>query len=211
MRLSQIDETNISDHYFLRAGDQCFFLYEYTSRQGLNGGSTNSLILNLKKKPSSFRQQGYHYKAKAIRQCSRDLAQALRPDWLDEATLVPVPGSKANDHPDYDDRIEQICRGIRDGLDVRNLVIQTKTMLASHEVGDGERPTVEELLEAYQIDETLAQPTPTDIGIVDDVLTTGRHFRAMHAILSERFPEARIIGIFIARRVFPSPDEVFSG
>lgn len=211
MRLSQIDETNISDHYFLRAGDQCFFLYEYTSRQGLNGGSTNSLILNLKKKPSNRHRRDYHHKARAIQQCSSDLAQALNPRWLDEATLVPVPGSKARGHPDYDDRIEKICRGIRHGLDVRNLVIQTKTMLASHEVGDGERSAVEELLEAYQIDETLVQSTPTDIGIVDDVLTTGRHFRAMLAILSERFPEARIIGIFIARRVFPGPDEVFLG
>jgi hypothetical protein len=68
------------------------------------------------------------------------------------------------------------------------------------------RLTVEELLDAYRIDETLCAPEPRAIGIVDDVLTAGVHFRAMHAILSERFPDASIVGFFIARRVFPPVD-----
>ena len=36
---------------------------------------------------------------------------------------------------------------------------------------------------------------------VDDVLTTGAHFRAMSSLLGAGFPKARIMGLFIARRM----------
>lgn len=80
----------------------------------------------------------------------------------------------------------------------------------SHECTDGERVTVNELKAVYRINEALAEPAPAIIGIVDDVLTAGRHFRAMSDVLSARFPEAAITGLFIARRVFardPLPGE----
>ncbi len=89
-------------------------------------------------------------------------------------------------------------------IDVRDLVIQTDSYDAAHE--SGYRPTVEELVEIYEINETVSEPAPRAIGIVDDVLTAGAHYRAMHNVISGRFPDVPIIGIFIARRVFP-PDE----
>jgi predicted amidophosphoribosyltransferase len=52
----------------------------------------------------------------------------------------------------------------------------------------------------------LTVPPPTDIGLFDDVLTTGAHFRAAHSVLKRAFPNARIIGLFIARRVPESSD-----
>jgi len=45
------------------------------------------------------------------------------------------------------------------------------------------------------------------IGILDDVLTAGTHFRAMQTVLSDRFPGVPIIGLFVARRVFQNPFE----
>jgi hypothetical protein len=77
---------------------------------------------------------------------------------------------------------------------------------AAHEAGSGERPSVEDLLAIYEIDETLAQPAPTAIGIFDDVLTAGTHYRAMEITLRNCFPGVPIFGIFIARRVFPTSD-----
>jgi hypothetical protein len=120
---------------------------------------------------------------------------------------VPVPGSKAAGHPDHDDRVERICRLMRQPPpDVRNLVLQIQSTNASHEVGQGGRVTVEQLLEVYRIDEGQAQPAPRAIGVVDDVLTAGTHYRSMHTILSQRFPATQIVGIFVARRVFPEGD-----
>jgi hypothetical protein len=205
MGFTKVDELILSDHNALTAEDNCIFLREYNAGAGYEG-ETNSLILNLKKKPSErLTKGGWQYKGRAIHQFSRELAASLNPKWLDQATLVPVPGSKSLVHPDYDDRMEQICNGIRDGLDVRCLVKQTNSMDASHAAGDGKRASVEELIENYQIDDTQIIPPPVNIGIFDDVLTVGRHFRAMHAVLSDRFPGVPITGIFIARTIHPNP------
>lgn len=208
IRLRAIDESNICDHARLTSSDKCLFLYEYTSGTNYTASNTNSLITNLKKKPSErLSKGGYHYKGRAIEQCISDLRQALNPKWLEKATLVPTPSSRIIGDPDYDDRMEQICKGLFDGADVRNLVRQTASTPRSHEAAPGERLTVEQLLKVYEIDEALTSPTPKQIGIFDDVLTAGTHFRAMSAKLAARFPDVRITGIFIARRIWADKEQ----
>ena len=66
---------------------------------------------------------------------------------------------------------------------------------------NAERPGPDEIASLYRIDEDLTEPMPEIIAIVDDILTTGAHFRAAATLLGARFPEAGIIGLFIARRV----------
>jgi hypothetical protein len=202
---SKIDESNIGDHPRLQLGDDIYFLFEYTSGKDYKFSKTNQLISNLKKKPSRAHLPEYRYKRNAMRDCATSFGEAMSPDWLKAATLVPVPSSKARGHPEFDDRMTQICKMIPFGfrVDVRELVIQTESIDAAHE--SEQRPSVEDLLRIYAIDESLVEPTPQQIAIMDDVLTAGTHFRAMHAILSDRFPRADIAGIFVARRVFP-PD-----
>ena len=39
------------------------------------------------------------------------------------------------------------------------------------------------------------------VAVVDDLLTTGAHFRAVATVLSARFPDIDVVGLFIARRV----------
>jgi hypothetical protein len=209
MRLSTIDDSNRHDHTRLLPEDTCYYLYEYTSGRDYTFSATNDLINNLKKKPTASAAQ-LNYKAGAIIRCANTLHTALNPAWLDTATIVPVPGSKAADHPDFDNRMERMARLIRPNLDVRNLVIQAQSTAAAHEVGPGgERVTVQQLLELYSINETIAAPAPQAIGILDDVLTAGTHFRAMKIKLGQRFPGVPIIGLFIARRVFPPAADDF--
>jgi predicted amidophosphoribosyltransferase len=204
---SRIDETNIQDHSRLRPEDEVYYLFEYTSGRNYAFSATNGLISNLKKPPSRSHLTEYRYKRRAITDCAGGLGGAINHRWLNGATLVPVPPSKARTDPEYDDRITQICRAIPASfaLDVRELVIQRESTPAAHE--SDHRPTVRELLQIYGINEACASPAPLRIAIVDDVLTAGTHFRAVHTMLSERFPDTKIVGFFIARRVFP-PGEV---
>jgi hypothetical protein len=53
-------------------------------------------------------------------------ATALNSQWLDTATLVPVPASKAKSDPLFDDRVMRMLHAIRpnDPLDIRELVVQ---------------------------------------------------------------------------------------
>ncbi len=98
--------------------------------------------------------------------------------------------------------MERICRGMKAGVDVRNLVQQSVSVIPTHERAAGQRYTPAELLAMWSIDEGLADPEPTRIAIVDDMLTAGSHYRAMHTVLSQRFPQAQLVGLFIARRIF---------
>lgn len=180
------------------------FLWEKTSGRDYTFSDTNNLISNLKKSVNSSPGQLY-YKNQAIIRCARSMREAINDKWLEIGTLVPVPPSKAPTHPLYDNRMEQVCNLIWPGVaDVRNLVVQNTSMQASHERGQGQpRITKDELIASYTIEESFANPAPTSIAIVDDMLTAGTHYRAMHYVLSRRFPEAQIVGMFVARRIFP--------
>ena len=214
-RLSLIDGSNIGDHFHLDGADRCHFMFEYTSGRGYDFSATNQLISNLKKKPSSrlTNPNAYKWKARVIRDCGTWLGQSLNANWLKEGTLVPVPPSKAKSDPDYDDRMLQVCRAIPSAtpLDIRELVIQRESMRAAHECGEGERPSIEEIAANYMINEDVATPVPKAIAIVDDVLTAGRHFKAMQRVLGRRFPNTVLLGLFIARRVFPNDFEIEDG
>ncbi|MDQ0448134.1 hypothetical protein [Methylobacterium aerolatum] len=151
----------------------------------------------------------YAYKTRAINRVSSLFTAALNAEWLKDAVLVPTPPSKMPDHPEYDDRIERVCKGIKpeDDVTVRNIVRQTKSYQASSS-SPGSRITVDELLSIYKIDENEAIPDPKYIGIVDDLLTAATHYRAMHTMLRSRYPTSHITGLFIARRVFPETESV---
>jgi predicted amidophosphoribosyltransferase len=83
--------------------------------------------------------------------------------------------------------------------DIRELIVQRASMAAVHE--QDHRPPPEEIQANYALDEKLRNPPPQVIGLFDDVLTTGAHYRAASAVLKEAFPNVRVIGLFIARRV----------
>ncbi len=207
-KLRKIDEAAREIHHHICEEDHCYYLVERTSKRGFSFSNANQLIENLKKRPSTSNGAEMDYKAGAIRACSEKLGEILKDKIKKAATFVPVPPSKVVGHPDFDNRMEQVCQGISPGIDVRSLVVQATSMKASHERGSDDRITLQELLDDYSIDEGLADPPPSVIVIVDDVLTAGTHFRAMETVLSGRFPGALIVGIFIARRVYPDDDEI---
>lgn len=39
------------------------------------------------------------------------------------------------------------------------------------------------------------------VAVVDDLLTSGAHFRAAKRVLTRRFPGIEVVGLFLARRV----------
>ena len=153
-KLRKIDEVARSIHYHIREEDHCYYIVERTSKVGYSFSKANQLIVNLKKRPNSSPAE-LNYKARAISSCAKKLGEILKDKIKETATFVPVPPSKAVDHLEYDDRIEQVCRGIAPGLDVRNLVVQGTSMRANHERGEDDRITLQELLDHYSIDEKL--------------------------------------------------------
>lgn len=206
-RLTKIDEMTRKDHSYLQPEDECFFFGDYTARKGFAHSATNSVITNFKRPLVHKNAASWAYKIRAIDEVALAFSANIG-TALDRLTLVPTPPSKLKSHPEYDDRMIKMLRALRPPPrvtpDVRELVIQTRAMPAAH--GSAQRPRPDEWQSAYSIDEALAHKTPDWICIVDDLLVTGCRFRAMSNILRARFPEARITGLFIARRVPESVD-----
>ena len=91
--------------------------------------------------------------------------------------FVPVPPSKARHDPLHDDRVARMLRAIWSGrpADIREIIIQSASTAAAHE--SPVRPAPRQIAGWYRIDEALTDPEPASVAIVDDVLTTGAHFR----------------------------------
>lgn len=203
-RLTRVDELILDEHGSLTVEDECYFLREYTRGVGYQASDTNQLIANLKKSTERRGQRDYRYKQQAIEIAGREFRSALNPEWLRTATLVPIPPSSNRDDPRYDHRITQVIQVVTSGLqaDIRELIMQRESTIPAHLSGNY-RPTVAEILENYAIDETLTEPTPNRIGVFDDILTAGSHFRATKLLLQQRFGAIPVVGIFVARRIFP--------
>src|SRR6267378_5684098 len=202
-KLTDFNDKSRKDHHYLRAEDDCYYLIEYTRGKSFDYSNANSFINNLKKSPKTRGTWQWRHKQKAIRVAAKTLLRELPDEWLSDSTFVPVPPSKAKNHPEYDDRMLQVLG--KPGVDVRELVHQTQRIEATHVSED--RHSVGRLVENYQIDEDQTEPPPTHIVIVDDMVTAGAHFRAMCRVLDERFPGVPISGVFLARRVFPKDNE----
>jgi predicted amidophosphoribosyltransferase len=201
LRLTKIDDLARPDHFYLTAADDCYCLGEYTARKGFAFSATNRLILNFKKTMDRRGRSEWVWKDRALQQAAAAFRAALNSDYLDVATLVPVPPSKARTDPLYDDRMTRMLRAIRPQppLDVREIILQTHSSDPVHD--QAVRPRPDEIVARYQIDPNLLPPPPRAIAICDDVLTTGAHYRAAHTVLQQAFPGVRLIGLFIARRV----------
>lgn len=207
-RLTKIDDLTRPDHWYLEPEDDCYFFGEYTARRGYAFSPTNNLVLNFKKSVTTRGTPQWYYKEQAVQQAAAAFRAALDDRDLDGMTFVPIPPSKAKTDPLYDDRLTQMLRTIRPArpLDIRELILQTRSTEPAH--GSETRPTPADLEALYEIDPTLIAPPPREIAIVDDILTTGAHFRAVKACLGRAFPEIRIIGLFLARRVPETVDPV---
>ena len=201
IRLTRVDTLTRQDHWHLTTDDLCYYIGEYTARQGYTYSHTNSLILNFKKPVDRRERPEWRYKLAAIQEAADAFRRGMSTEALDRLTFIPIPPSKARDDPKYDDRLTQMLKAIRrqPALDIRELIVQTESAKAAHDREERPRPRQIEAL--YKVDETLSVPAPNAIAVVDDLLTTGAHFKAAQSVLVAQFPGIPVIGLFIARRV----------
>lgn len=202
--LLEVDDLIRCDHWHLRRDDRCFFLREYIPRAGFAGGDTNSLILNLKKSPDRRGRLEWRHKSDAIARVVRELSVSLRAQPIAGALIVPIPPSKAPTDPLYDDRMVQVAQQLAgpSGAIACELLVREVSAPPLHQ-GDRRRD-LDELRAQIRVRTPRDVACPQRIFVLDDVLTTGAHFRVAKDALSSVFRAAEIFGLFIARRI-PSP------
>lgn len=196
LKLSRIEGVFLSDHPSLELDDDCYFLGEYTSDRGYEYGRTNSLISNFKKSLDKKDRPEWQYKEEAIRKIAEAFRKSLPSTWLRKVTSVPIPPSKTKRDLLYDDRmtrtLEILNQEFANTLDVRELIKQSESTQADHE--SSLRQSTEELTENYYIDQELVYPEPEEIVLFDDLLTTGKHFKAAQRVLRKQYPSVKIRG-----------------
>jgi hypothetical protein len=208
MKLQYIDQLLISDHFYLTDSDKCFFLGEYTSEKSFDWSETNQLIFNLKKSLEKINTPEWKYKISAINIFGQHLSDVLYKENLSGTVFVPVPPSKCKSDPLYDNRLVQVLETAQSHIPenpfiIKEIVIQRHSTKAFHHTS---RMPPNSLIKYYEIDRSQLDFTPQRFVIFDDVLTTGSHFKAVQAILNKTFPNIEIVGLFLARRVFPVED-----
>lgn len=203
-RLIEIDDFTRPEHCFLEPDDECYYLGEYESGIGFHS-PTNSLILNFKKTPSKRDTVEWQHKEHAIETIANCFAKIIKPDFLQKATLIPIPPSKMKTDSDYDNRMLLLLKAIEQrvgfSLDIRELIYQKVSTNPFHARKSDERMNPGDLVNLYAVNYSLIKPEPSLIFVFDDVITRGCHFKAIKSLLSKHYPHSRIIGLFIARRI----------
>ncbi len=206
--MTRIDASCRPQHHYLEPEDDCYFLHEYVPGAGRAHSAANRLIGDLKMRMDRRDTPAWRFKLLAVARAAAMLAAALDPGWLAGATLVPMPPSAARGEAAHDPRLAVLLAELQRlagrRLDVRELLVQSASTRSSSRSG-GNRLSPAELRAVYRLDESRAGPPPRTIGLFDDLVTSGAHFRAAQEVLQERFPHAWVSGIFLARRIPPPP------
>jgi hypothetical protein len=202
--LIALDDHARTDHPYLSASDCCWCLSRYIAGPGYRGGSVNQLIANLKCAPTIVLDDPVRrtHKQHAIEMAAEVLRRAVSRDWVENATWIPIPPSRAVTHVDYDDRLARVLRVAFTpyDADVRVALYQQHSQPADHL--RPARMSLQALYESIRVNlaALAARPLREHLMLFDDVLTTGKHYRCCERRLHEVVPGASIAGLFLARR-----------
>src|SRR5581483_74986 len=111
----------------------------------------------------------------------------------------PLPGSKVSGDPDHDDRMLKVLQDAFQGwaVDIRPVLELTQSTPADHE--STARLSYEELLAITRLNDPSGEASRPVVVIVDDVLTSGKHFKVGQTLISAQYGNVDIRGLFLAR------------
>lgn len=208
-RLTKIDELTISDHYYLVESDECWYFGEYSAYKDWSFSRTNQLIKNFKKEMSKRGTNQWPHKVRAIREVGQLIASTINRDRLNGVIFVPIPPSKIRDDPNYDPRLVQALNHASNSLNIALPISECLSQRSNTEpdhVSGKTRATPQERCNSYDIHPERIPGGTNVVVIVDDVVTTGSHYKGAELALKKVLPKASYAGLFIARTVREDDD-----
>jgi hypothetical protein len=187
--------------FFLEATDDCYYARDYISSAGFGSSETNQLISNFKKPVTAKGTNQWPYKQTAIKKFAKELLEILP----DGAVIASIPSSKCKTDEEFDSRIIDalaIVARAKASIVLVEPIVTLATTQAAH-LGGTRNP------QAIYTNFKWIGGLPANashIIFVDDVITTGSHFKACKRMVLENHPGIKVIGVNWARTVWPSND-----
>lgn len=166
----------LGDQPYLDPTDECYFADHYEC----------SVYTGIKRDIISLKGRD----ALTIMRGAKGLSLALPTEWTRTYTFVPMPASSGATNP-----IQSLVSGLQ-VADWRPLLVRHCATRSAHR---GWRLSPHDRTQFLALNVGFINPTPGAIVVVDDVLTTGCHFRAAKMVLRNKWPATRVIGLFLAR------------
>ncbi|WP_373072109.1 phosphoribosyltransferase [Sulfurimonas sp.] len=175
--------------------DECYYFFEATN-EGYKGSKVNDLLFNFKKPIEKKGKAEWYYRDKAVDKFAKYLSK-IESFNNNVMVVIPAATSKNRSSELFNDRIDETVRKLK--LKCPNVVIEIPfdTKIDVQESHNGGTRKVEDI---QNNTEWLGFNTKAEtVVIVDDVLTTGAHYRAWKDMILSKEPTVkRVIGLFLA-------------
>ena len=205
MNFLGLAEENVHEHSYLNVDDSIYYFEEYRSGDGY-AGNGNSLIFNLKKSVEKKGTDEWNYKEKAIIDMAVLLAEEMDNGKVGKRKIywIPIPPSKIRTDPLFDDRNYRILTlATAMSSSRQHFIVDALHQNSNRESfsSNTDKRDIKTLVSNYLMNDIPNYDPKIDmIVIFDDVLTTGCHFKAVEEVILNKYDNAKIIGVFVARR-----------
>jgi hypothetical protein len=186
----------------LTADDICFYAQDYYSGQNWQAGPGNDFIINFKKPVCRRGLLEWQHKEREIKKFALHLAKATAAG----TGMAPAPTSKTDDHAEYDDRLVrtvELAAQYNTGISIHRPIAIRQTVAPSHAGGTRDP---EAIYANFRWLGFNGDP-PATLIVVDDVITSGAHYRAYKRMVREHHEGISVIGVFWGKTTKPPPTE----
>ena len=182
--------------YYLNDEDYCVYAREHVDG-GYEASKSNQMIFNYKKPITYKNTTQWFYKLHSIGLFASELNLLRFPK---NSILIPAPTSKPRTSALFDSRIDDSLSKLieyRSDLIIQKIIDVNNELLSVHSEGGSRRP--EDLIPFLEVSDFTIQPLPNRVFFVDDLITSGGHFRACKTVFNKKYPDIQFIGVFWAR------------
>jgi len=179
---------------YLGEEDICVYARDYVARGGWAASVANNLMNNFKKEPSKRGTIEWEYKIQAVNQLADELSGILPQG----AIICTIPTSQPRGSEEYDPRFDMLVerlKTLRPDIKIEEPITCRQGGTPAHH-GGTRTPSI---LKGNFEWSGFAGSAPETIFQIDDVLTTGGHFRACKEMIAEHCPDTKVVGLFFCK------------